>query len=185
MAAWQLCQAPKREVKLLGEIGAQHYHIPFRPDSSDYMKKEAEANPDATNMGQIYLYRISEKAYGERLIDALEIIADGNNHPLVMHCTVGKDRTGVLAAMLLAAVDVTDAGIIQDYALSAPFMPTIRERMPQDVKDLPDYQWEATAESMSLFLAALRREYGSAEGYLMAHGADGSLSDCLKQALLV
>jgi hypothetical protein len=64
-------------------------------------------------------------------------------------------------------------------------MPAIRECMPQDVRDLPDYQWEATAESMSLFLAALRREYGSAQGYLMAHGAESSLCDRLKQALLV
>jgi protein tyrosine/serine phosphatase len=89
------------EVRLLGEIGAQHYHIPFRPDSSGYMNEEAEANPNATNLGQIYLYRISEKAYGKRLIDALEIIADANNQPLVIHCTVGKDRTGVLAAMFV------------------------------------------------------------------------------------
>jgi hypothetical protein len=64
-------------------------------------------------------------------------------------------------------------------------MPAIRSRMPQEVKDLPDYQWEATGESMALFLAALRRGYGSAEGYLAAHGADASLTRRLKEALLV
>ena len=61
-------------------------------------------------------------------MDSLELIADRNNHPLVFHCSVGKDRTGVLAAMLLAAAGVMDEDIIHDYTLSAPFMPEIRDR---------------------------------------------------------
>jgi protein-tyrosine phosphatase len=90
------------EVILFKEIGARHYPIPFstwpgpskRPDSSPYVKDEAKANPNATNMGEIYLYRITERPFGKRLVDALEIIAERNNHPLVFHCTAGKDRTG-------------------------------------------------------------------------------------------
>jgi len=55
----------------------------------------------------------------------------------------------------------------------------------QAVKDQPDFQWEASAESMAAFLAGLRREYGSADGYLRANGARSSLVDRLKAALLV
>ena len=54
-------------------------------------------------MGELYLYRIRQPEFGKKLVDSLELIADRNNHPLVFHCSVGKDRTGVLAAMLLAA----------------------------------------------------------------------------------
>ena len=189
------------EVILLKEIGARHYPIPFstwpwpgpskRPDSSAYVKDEAKANSNATNMGEIYLYRISEKPFGKRLVDALEIIAERDNHPLVFHCTAGKDRTGVLAAMVLAAMGVVDEDIVEDYTLSAPLMKDIRDRMTSDpdtaqgVKDLPDFQWEASAESMAVFLSLLRREYGSADGYLKANGAGRSLVDRLKVALLV
>ena len=114
-----------------------------------------------------------------------------HNHPLVFHCSVGKDRTGVLAAMLLAAAGVMDEDVIHDYTLSAPFMPELRDHWrndpaaPPEVKEVPDFQWEASAESMARFLALLRREYGSAAGYLKAQGADNSLLQRLEEALLV
>jgi protein-tyrosine phosphatase len=179
------------EALLLKEVGARYYPIPFRPDSSSYLKEEEKAYPSATNMGEIYLARISEQPFGKRLVDTLEIIARGENHPVVFHCTAGKDRTGVLAAMVLAAMDIVDDDVVEDYTLSAPLMNEIRARITSDpetaqaVKDQPDYQWEAAAESMAVFLSLLRREYGSAGGYLRANGADSSLVDRLKAALLV
>jgi protein-tyrosine phosphatase len=174
----------------LVEIGARYYPIPFSTWPWP-AQDEAKANANATNMGEIYLHRVSEKPFGERLVDALETIAERDNHPLVFHCSAGKDRTGVLAAMVLTAMDIVDDDIVEDYALSAPLMKDIRDRMSRDpetaagVKDLPDFQWEASAESMAVFLSLLRREYGSADGYLKAHGAGNSLVDRLKAALLV
>ena len=179
------------EIVLLEQIGARCYPIPFStwpwPSPSN---DEAKANSNASHLGEIYLYRIREKPFGERLVDALEIIAEGDNHPLVFHCSAGKDRTGVLAAMLLTAIGVVDEDVVEDYTLSAPLMKGIRERMTSDpetaqaVKGLPDFQWEASAESMAVFLSLLRREYGSADGYLKANGASRSLVDRLKAALL-
>ena len=179
------------EPRLLEAIGARHYPLPFRPDGLAYLKEESEAHPSATDMGAIYLYRISEKPFGKRLVDALEIMAERDNHPLVFHCTAGKDRTGVLAAMVLAAISVVDEDVVDDYTHSALFMKEIRARMTSDpdtaqgVKDQPEFHWEASAASMAAFLAALRGEYGSAEGYLNANGAQSSLVDRLKAALLV
>ena len=97
----------QREISLLGEMGARYHNVPFRPDLPHYVKQEAELFRDATDMGGLYLYRIRPPEFGKRLMDSLELIADRNNHPLVFHCSVGKDRTGVLAAMLLAAAGVT------------------------------------------------------------------------------
>jgi protein-tyrosine phosphatase len=192
---------PEREVHLLGEIGARYYPTPFstwpfagpstRPVSASYVKDEAKADPNTTSIGEIYLYRVSEKPFGKRLVDALEIIAERENHPLVFHCSAGKDRAGVLAAMVLTAMGIVDDDVVGDYVLSAPFMKDIRDRMTSDpetaqgVKDLPEFQWEASAESMVTFLSLLRREYGSADGYLKSNGASSSLVDRLKVALLV
>jgi len=181
----------QREISLLGELGARYHNVPFRPDSPDYVKHEMELFRDATDMGELYLSRIRPPEYGKRLVNSLELIADRNNHPLVFHCSAGKDRTGVLAAMLLAATGVIDEDIVRDYALSAPFMRGIRDRMTNDpaatpeLKALPDFQWKASAESMVRFLALLRREYGSAAGYLEAQRADASLPRRLEEALLV
>ena len=62
-------------------------------------------------MGAIYLHRISEQLFGKRLVDALEIIAERDNHPLIFHCSAGKDRTGVLAAVVLAAIGIVDEDV--------------------------------------------------------------------------
>jgi protein-tyrosine phosphatase len=165
------------EALLLKKIGARYHSIPFST-----WPWPSLATDD---------YRVSEKPFGQRLVDALEIIAERDNHPLVFHCSAGKDRTGVLAAIVLTAMGIIDDDVVEDYALSAPVMTEIRARMSSDpetaqgVKDLPDFQWEASAESMMVFLSLLRREYGSADGYLKANGARSSLVDRLKAALLV
>jgi len=188
------------EIVLLKETGARYYSIPFSTwpwpgpsktsESSSYVKDEVQAHQNTANMGNIYLNRIREQPFGKRLVDALEIIAEGDNHPLVFHCSAGKDRTGVLAAMVLAAMGVVDEDVVEDYALSGPLMKEIRDRMNSDpetaqgVKDLPEFQWEASADSMVVFLSLLRREYGSADGYLKANGASSSLVDRLQVALL-
>lgn len=181
----------QREISLLSEVGARYHNVPFSPASPDYIRQETELFRDATDLGELYLYRIRRPEFGKRLVDSLELIADRNNHPLVFHCSVGKDRTGVLAAMLLAAAGVIDEDIVHDYTLSAPYMPELRDRWrsdpaaPPEVKDVPDSHWEALAESMVRFLALLRREYGSVAGYLEAQGADNSLLQRLEEAVLV
>ena len=181
----------QREISLLGEVGARYHNVPFRPTAPDYDENEAVLFRVGTDMGELYLYRIRHPEFGKRLVESLELIADRSNHPLVFHCSVGKDRTGLLAAMLLAAVGVMDEDIIHDYTLSAPFIPEIRRRLTSDpavrpaVEALPAFQWEALAESMARFLALLRREYGSAASYLEAQGADDSLPERLDAALLL
>ena len=46
------------------------------------------------------------------------MIADSSPGPLLFHCVAGKDRTGIIAALLLAVADVTPDAIARDYAMS-------------------------------------------------------------------
>src|SRR5262245_6549404 len=48
----------QREISLLGDMGARYHNISYRPDSLDYSKQEMELFRDATDMGEVYLYRI-------------------------------------------------------------------------------------------------------------------------------
>jgi len=52
------------------------------------------------------------------LKEALEVIANASPGPLLFHCVAGKDRTGVVAALLLAVADVVPEAIAYDYAAS-------------------------------------------------------------------
>ncbi len=60
----------------------------------------------------------------ESLSKALKaIVADHGKHAVLWHCTYGKDRTGLLAAILLSILNVDRQTILQDYMLTAEFMP--------------------------------------------------------------
>lgn len=180
----------RQGIGLLAEASIRYHAISFLIDGGD-RKGDERRFRGFSSMGEFYVYLTGKKEFGQRIIDALEIIAEVENHPLVFHCAIGKDRTGILAAVLLSALGVEDEDIIEDYALSAPYMIELissKNRHPEidaTVKVLPEFLWEATPESMALFLATLVREYGSVKGYLESHGAEPSLINRLETALLV
>jgi protein-tyrosine phosphatase len=52
------------------------------------------------------------------LRSVLQVVADSSSGPLLFHCVAGKDRTGIIAALLLAVADVIPDAIAGDYAMS-------------------------------------------------------------------
>lgn len=175
----------------LNEVGVKYYSVPFIIITDSDNNKEKELFRDFSNSGEVYLYRIRHKEYGRRIVEALEIIADPENHPLVFNCNAGKDRSGILAAIILGVLGVADEDIIEDYTLTAPCMEEFINRWNNDIrtadvnKSLPEYQLEVSPKSMALFLSTLEPEYGSVIGYIEAQGAEVSLIHRLKKALLI
>jgi protein-tyrosine phosphatase len=174
---------------LLAEADIKYCNIAFMTD--DDPGANASRYAHCTNMGEFYLEMARQKDYGQRITEALEIITEPENHPLVFHCAVGKDRTGMLASVLLSLLGVAEKDIIEDYALSEPYMDELLARLKNNPQkndpplDIPEYFWKASPESMKLFLSTLGKEYGSVEGYLKAMGSDPSLTGRLEKALLV
>jgi protein tyrosine/serine phosphatase len=175
----------QKEISLLNNAGINYFNTPF------FNYQQEELNLDFSNMGEAFLFRIRHKEYAIPLIAALEIIADPKNLPLLFHCGAGKDRSGLVAAFILGVLGVADDDITADYILSAPYMRDLIANMmndpntPEEEKNLPAYTWEATAESMEVFLTGVKQEFGSARGYLEMNGADKSLFQQLEKALLV
>jgi len=83
-------------------------------------------------MGEAFLFRIRHQEYAKPIIDALEIIADPKNLPLLFHCGAGKRPVGTGRSVVLSVLGVTDTDIIKDYILSAPYM---REMVANMMKD--------------------------------------------------
>jgi protein-tyrosine phosphatase len=168
----------------------KYYNVSFVTDGG-IREAEAKRYDSFANMGEFYLEIMRDKVFGGRIIQALEIITETKNHPLVFNCAIGKDRTGILAATLLSTLGVADKDIIEDYSLSDQYMEALREllkkadNLPDDVKILPDFFWRAEPASMALLLSTLRQEYGSVVDYLKFMGAESSLKERLEKALLV
>jgi protein-tyrosine phosphatase len=68
------------------------------------------------------LYRRILDLRGEQLGAVLTAMADDGAFPAVVHCTAGKDRTGLIIALLLGIAGVPSEQIIEDYALSAVYL---------------------------------------------------------------
>ncbi len=183
-------EVEKQGIGLLSEAGIRYHNISFIVDGGDREADERRFK-EFRNMGEFYLDLMPKKEYGRCIIEALEVIARPENHPLVFNCAVGKDRTGILAAVLLSVLGVGDEDIIEDYSLSGPYMEEILKNISGDpgieegAKALPDYFWKASPDSMALFLETLRREYGSVEGYLEFMGGGPSLVARLERVLLI
>ncbi|MET9721484.1 tyrosine-protein phosphatase [Streptomyces zaomyceticus] len=118
---------------------------------------------------------------------ALEVIAAADG-PLVFHCASGKDRTGLLAAVVLALVGVPDEEILADFALTE----LATERLVADWRASHpgrELRWpgygRAPADIIRLFLADLRARYGSVDAYVTGHvGLDPSVVTALRTRLV-
>lgn len=122
------------------------------------------------------MYRALLERAGDRLVTAIRGILGAE--PVVIHCTVGKDRTGITVALALAAVGVEEDAVVADYALTEQNLPAwrgdrmlarIREAYP-DAQHLEELATKSPAPVMRDVLARVRAEHGSAAGYLRAHG---------------
>lgn len=122
----------------------------------------------------------------KELRQALEVIALGDA-PVVIHCASGKDRTGLLAALVLSLVDVAEDDIIADFALTGLATDRLIADYSADVRN-PPLRWpayaQAPADVMRLFLADLAAEYGSVREYAVDRlGVDDGLITALRTRL--
>ncbi len=121
------------------------------------------------------------------LAEAVGLIADSANAPVVVHCVAGKDRTGIVCALTLAVLGVADVDVATDYALSteasARFSAWVAATTPA-AEELPPPFLASPAEAMMLFLTELRAGYGSMEGYLRHAGVTDPQLAALRDHLL-
>jgi hypothetical protein len=102
-------------------LDLRYYHLPIEvPGDAKRVRLVHDAEPEH------YLYLLQHNA--ARYIRALEIMSDDDNHPLLFHCAAGLDRTGVLAALVLACAAVEEEAIVADYAASAAGIGPIIDR---------------------------------------------------------
>jgi protein-tyrosine phosphatase len=166
--------------------GVTYHHLPL----TDTLPGEEET-PDWDStafVSERYLGMLSEGT--ETIAAALRLLADPGRQPAVFHCSVGKDRTGVLSALVLGFLGVPDDVIVADYALSYESMLLILahllERYPDAAEIVERYRpviLSAEPASMAGFVSGVRRTYGSFEALAHFLGVDGAV-EALRAELL-
>jgi protein-tyrosine phosphatase len=100
--------------------------------------------------------------------------------PAVFHCAAGKDRTGVISAILLGLLGVDDEIIVADYAATRESLEAIVDRLMSlegyrtMLSALPPDTLHANPETMVALLERLRARWGSLEDYALAAGVDAA-----------
>jgi protein tyrosine/serine phosphatase len=155
-------------------------HPEWRADTYD------ESAGVARFLANRYLELAEEGASG--LAAAIALIADAGAAPLVVHCVAGKDRTGVVAALTLELLGVSDVDIGEDYSLTglaeAKFRAYFRRTRPVEFQP-PPYYVLTPPDAMLLFLTELRARYGSVTQYLARAGLAPDHVAALRAHLLV
>ena len=146
-----------------------HHNPLFDGDPSESERKEAAE----MSLGQRYLGMMR---FGhEKMTNAVRRLAQARGGA-VYHCAAGKDRTGVLSAVMLGALGVSDELIVADYALSGERIDEIIARVmsmkgyKDTLLDMPEDTLHAYPESMEEVLTGVASEWGSMRDYLVAGG---------------
>ena len=101
------------------------------------------------------------------MLHAVERIAAHAGEPTLFHCAAGKDRTGVVAALVLGLLGVDDEAIVADYMESAPNMPRMLERFAgwpryrDHLAAMPPQVYAVHEAPIRSMLKALREQHGT------------------------
>jgi protein-tyrosine phosphatase len=110
--------------------------------------------------------------------------------PGLYHCTAGKDRTGLMSALILGAVGVPEETIIEDYVLSAQYLNHLLDQLRKQAKQMGyDTAWYdrlLTCEPATMrgTLDHLAKHYGDIPSYLLKTGLSPTELDQYRQALV-
>jgi protein-tyrosine phosphatase len=124
------------------------------------------------------------------LATALTLLGEDERYPLVFHCAAGKDRTGVLAALVLELAGVDRAVIVADYVVTAERLRLIMERWRADpefaerMARIPASRFSVEAATMEGFLDGLEARHGGARAWALGAGVRADALDRLVDLVL-
>lgn len=175
------------EVKLFTHCFSSHECVTYHNVS--LINSVIESNTEEReHLYQYYTYLLEDGK--EEFRQVIEILAVPENQPALFHCHAGKDRTGLIAGLLLSLANVAPGIIADDYALTkqylAPLIEMWREEAIEKGLDLKKFDRDNACDPRTMLetLKYLDEKYGGAENYLRACGVSQAKLDSLKAALV-
>ena len=144
--------------------------------------------PAGDDLAERYLWYLDVGR--DSLVEALTLLGREENYPLVFHCAAGKDRTGVLAALVLSIIGVGREVIVADYLITAERLRFIMERWLADpafaerMAKVPASRFSVEAPTMDGFLEQLEIRYGGARGWALEAGISVGLLNRMTDLML-
>lgn len=144
---------------------AQAVHLPLFETARQNWIAPADQSPRATAVRYLEMLDDSRDAVAA----VVRQIAGTGATPFLVHCSAGRDRTGIVVACLLDLLEVTDEAIADDYSQSDKFDPNTGR---------------AHAATIVEFLGLLRERHGSVQRMLATSGVTDGVIESLRRGLL-
>ncbi|NED94244.1 tyrosine-protein phosphatase [Phytoactinopolyspora alkaliphila] len=148
-----------------------YHHVSIQRHGYEQTGLDASVDP-----AEFFAERYTELATdgAAEIVSVLEIIA-ASPQPVVFHCAAGKDRTGIVAAVLLSLLGVSDDDVAADYALTDLIAHEFVADWRADPRNPPQL-WpgygRAPEKAMRGFLAAMADTHGSMPEFVRTGGVD-------------
>ena len=162
-------------------LGVVFVNVPLISDA------EWEAIKDPTRMAEGYV--LTARLSHTNIANAIAVLSDAAPGGVVIHCHAGKERTGVVAALLLSLAGVPDETVAEDWTASDAFLQPLYEEWLGNETDPATRAKRSEgfvthAEHIVDVLTYVRRTHGSVEEYLLAGGLTTDQLDRAQRRLL-
>ncbi len=140
----------------------EYYHCKIYGDG--HLPTSVEAVPES------YFEMVDEQTSVLNIMRVFAKAKDG----VLYHCTAGKDRTGVISALLLLLAGVCKTDILADYQLSQAYLSSMLQQFCNSNKNIDVNIITPKIEYMEKFLSMFQQKYNSAEAYFLQIGLSDS-----------
>lgn len=162
----------------------QHDHPgPWQPYGVRVVSAPLPVDPDfaaARNEDLVDLYLGFLEPPATAMTRALTTVVE-SEEPLLVHCAAGKDRTGVLIAVVLEIIGVERAAVIEDYVLTHARMPAVVARLEAEAGRTPRHPpgviYGADPETLEAFFAGVDERFGGSREWALSQGLEARLLD--------
>ncbi len=168
-----LSESEKIPCGLVGRQGIEYASLPLMSNDG---KVDMSMMPENFNMGMLYIEILERKK--SELCTFFRLIQKAGSGKVLFHCSAGKDRTGVVSALLLKTAGVGDTAVINDYALTEVFlkemMPALKEHsgIPAMLNLYVDELLGSRPVNMQSMLEYIDKKYGGIYNYLSEIGLE-------------
>lgn len=163
-------------------------HAPLLPD---HWRSDEEARKRPPDEFLTSVFHDILNLGGEAVRDILRALTHADAYPAVFFCMAGKDRTGVLAAILLSLLGASDEDIAVDFELSGDEVVALVDhlRAQEDFEEHPMMNQpiellRAPRSAMERFLSDVDETYGGLPGYVRQLEVDDATVEALQALLL-
>ncbi|KAH7077135.1 protein-tyrosine phosphatase-like protein [Paraphoma chrysanthemicola] len=142
--------------------------------------------PHMNEMGLIGLAQSSLDVCKAEVKQVFEVLADESNWPVLVHCTQGKDRTGLIVMLVLFLLEADHTAIDEDYRLSeAELAPEMEGRIKEIASiGLTEQFAVCPPNVVSSVHSHITEKYGNVHAYLESAGVSKETMARLKKLLL-